>query len=223
MYKEPKIYSGDWWSFYFNNSFEFSFENREKYDGRPRLILAPGFCRLTLKFTFPDSWLSKNGSNRYGIAIHNQSFWIYTGGNGRYGMGKWIAWNFPFITQEWVRTSILLKENKWAHETQKNRQQFYDQDWREKQDVWHYDFTDKFDGKIIPTTIYIEEREWRPKWLTWTGLFKKVRRTIDVHFSDEVGKRKGSYKGGTVGCSYELLPGEDPIDCIKRMEKERDF
>ena len=49
----------------------------------------------------------------------------------------------------------------------------------------------KYDGEIIPTTIYVDEREWRPKWLKWTSLFAKKRRSIDIHFSKEVGKEKG--------------------------------
>jgi len=93
----------------------------------------------------------------------------------------------------------------------------------QKQKSWTYDYTDKYDGEIIPTTIYVEEREWRPKWLKWTKLFNLVNTSIDVHFSKEVGKDKGSWKGGTIGCSYSLLPNEHPLDCLKRMEKERDL
>ncbi len=76
---------------------------------------------------------------------------------------------------------------------------------------------------MIPTTIYVEEREWRPKWLKWTRLFAKTKKTIDINFSKECGKGKGSWKGGTIGCGYKLLPNEHPLDCIKRMEKEEKF
>jgi hypothetical protein len=57
----------------------------------------------------------------------------------------------------------------------------------------------------------------------WTSLFAIVRRTIDVHFSKEVGEYKGSWKGGTLGCVYEILLDEEPLDCLKRMERERKF
>ena len=50
-----------------------------------------------------------------------------------------------------------------------------------------------------------------------------VRRYIEIDFKDEVGHEKGSWKGGVMGCSYDLLPDESPMDCIKRMEKERRF
>jgi len=38
-----------------------------------------------------------------------------------------------------------------------------------------------------------------------------------------VGKGKGSWKGGCIGCSYDLLVNEAPMECIKRMERDRNF
>jgi hypothetical protein len=50
-----------------------------------------------------------------------------------------------------------------------------------------------------------------------------VSTTLDVKFDDEVGERSGSWKGGTIGCSYEMLPNETPEQTLRRMEKEREF
>lgn len=173
---------------------------------------------------FRNKWTDECDAPKWGVAIHNNTFWIYRGGKGNMNGGnKWWTWNIPFITKDWVRTSILLKDDTWEHEVKGSRKEFYNDDWKQKQKSWTYDYTDKYDGEIIPTTIYVEEREWRPKWLKWTKLFADVNRTIDVHFSKECGKRKGGWKGGTLGCDYTLLPNEQPIDCLKRMEKERDF
>lgn len=72
-------------------------------------------------------------------------------------------------------------------------------------------------------TICVERRSWRPRCLRWTPLFEKARTTIDVQFSDEVGERTGSWKGGTIGCGYELRPGETPEQCLRRMESELVF
>lgn len=163
-------------------------------------------------------------SAAWGINFHNNTVWIYIGGGLNFEGGKkWLTWQIPFVTKDWVRTSILLKDDTWEHETKDNRKSFYNDYWKEKQKSWTYDYTDSYDNTIIPTTIYVEEREWRPKWLKWTKLFNIVSRTIDVHFSEECGKGKGSYKGGCLGCSYNLLPSEEPLDCLKRMEKERKF
>lgn len=57
----------------------------------------------------------------------------------------------------------------------------------------------------------------------WTTLFNRVIRSIDVEFDGEVGERTGSWKGGTIGCEYELRPNETPYECLKRMEQERKF
>lgn len=224
MKKEKWIFENSWLIFYFSNRFDISYETCGYFDNRPRINLCLGFFSLTLIFPFRNKWTDECDSPKWGIAIHNNTFWVYKGGEGNdNGGNKWWTWDIPFLTKEWVRTSILLKDNTWEHETKGNRKEFYEDKWKEKQACWNYDFLDKYDNTIIPTKIYVEEREWRPKWLTWTKLFASIRKTIDVDFSQEVGRRKGSWKGGTIGCSYDLLKDEIPLDCVKRMEKERTF
>lgn len=68
-------------------------------------------------------------------------------------------------------------------------------------------------------TIKVESRRWARPWLPWN----RLDRYIDVEFSDEVGERTGSWKGGTLGCGYNMLPNESPLDCLRRMERERKF
>lgn len=68
-------------------------------------------------------------------------------------------------------------------------------------------------------TIQREERLWTRFWIPW----RKLSRSIDVQFSDEVGEETGSWKGGTIGCGYELKSGELPMECLRRMELERKF
>jgi hypothetical protein len=69
-----------------------------------------------------------------------------------------------------------------------------------------------FDGEQIEAKARIEEREWRfgEGWFRWLSLFRspKVSRSLNLEFSAEVGPRKGSWKGGTVGHSIEMQPGE---------------
>jgi hypothetical protein len=72
-------------------------------------------------------------------------------------------------------------------------------------------------------TFYVERREWRMRWLMWLPWPRMVQTCIDVTFSDEVGERSGSWKGGTTGCSYEMKKGELPLDTLRRMESERIF
>lgn len=66
-------------------------------------------------------------------------------------------------------------------------------------------------------TIRVESRRWERYWYPR----KLVKKTIDVQFNDEVGERSGSWKGGTIGCSYDMLPGETALQTLRRMEAER--
>lgn len=59
------------------------------------------------------------------------------------------------------------------------------------------------------------------RWLHRIGWPKWIKESIDVEFSDEVGERTGSWKGGTIGCGYDLRPGETMLDSLRRMERER--
>lgn len=72
-------------------------------------------------------------------------------------------------------------------------------------------------------TVKVERRAWRPLCLRWTSLFEKVRTCIDVGFNEEVGERSGSWKGGCVGCGYDLISGESAEQCLRRMERDRKF
>jgi hypothetical protein len=222
--KEGSYEDQNWIIFYWRWGFDISFELCGYFDNRPRINLDLIFFSLSLVLPFRNKWTDECDPPKWGISIHHNTIWIYRGGKGNWSGGnKWWTWNIPFLTKEWVRSSILLKDDTWEHEFKGSKKNFYEDSWKAKQKSWTYDYTDSYDGEVIPTTIYVEEREWRPKWLKWTQLFSIKRRTIDVHFSKECGKRKGSWKGGTLGCSYELLPGEEPLDCLKRMEKERTF
>ena len=171
----------------------------------------------------------------WGIDFHNDTLWIYTGGGDNFEGGKkWITFEMPYKL-DWVRTSMLLKTDgvslhlgigEWEHEVKGDRKDFYNDKWNDLlwEETHDYLYTLK-SGKVQErkATIHVSEREWRPLWFKWTKLFSHVRRSIDVEFSDEVGERTGSWKGGTIGCGYHLLKGEIPLDCLRRMEKERKF
>jgi hypothetical protein len=64
--------------------------------------------------------------------------------------------------------------------------------------------------------------------LTWYGLRRLgwprwIKESIDVTFSGEVGERSGSWKGGTIGCGYDLRPDETMERALRRMEAQRKF
>lgn len=69
------------------------------------------------------------------------------------------------------------------------------------------------------------------RWFGTGRLSRTLRRILPVHrfdsldirFDGEVGERAGSWKGGTIGCSYAIKAGETPRACVKRMQDERIF
>ena len=84
--------------------------------------------------------------------------------------------------------------------------------------VARFEFED-YDGERIVATCLIEEREYR----RGKGIFRlwylgrnKCYRSVDLKFSSEVGRRKGSWKGGTIGHSCEISPGEHVQEALER-------
>lgn len=84
-----------------------------------------------------------------------------------------------------------------------------------------------FDGEALTATTHIEEREWLfgTGWFKWLSLFRrpKIIRSLCIEFSSETGRRKGSWKGGTLGHSIEMLPGELHEAAFRRYCQENNM
>lgn len=89
-----------------------------------------------------------------------------------------------------------------------------------------FSFTD-FDGEALTVATKIEEREWLlgTGWFKWLSIFRapKVRRSLDLRFSGETGRRKGSWKGGTMGHSIAMRPGELHASAFQRYCAEHEM
>lgn len=85
-----------------------------------------------------------------------------------------------------------------------------------------------FDGEIVQASAYIKERTWlkgRDRW-SWLSRVCKplVKRSLQIKYEAEVGSRKKSYKGGTLGYDIDLKPGESNLDAIVRAcDEDRTF
>lgn len=123
---------------------------------------------------------------------------------------------------EWIRTSILMPDGSWATEDKTRTIDTIEirrlnQHWHEKH---HYLYvTCHGINQSCMAYIRVEEREWIHKP---TG-HRKIVKDIGVDFQQELGTEAGSWKGGVVGCSYEMFPDETPVQTLRRMEKERTF
>ena len=184
------------------------------------------YINLPIKTGIQDS-----ESSSWGFNYHDNTIWIYIGGGGNFEGGKKSKTiTMPWYI-EWYRKSTLLKDDTWHHETKKNRKNWFgnvsevgSHRWLEANRIEQdYDYTDKYDNTVIQASYYVEETDYRMKGLKWTSLFSKVRRDIQVNFLSQVGREKGSFKGGVLGCGYEIKGDETPRECIERMERERVF
>jgi hypothetical protein len=79
------------------------------------------------------------------------------------------------------------------------------------------------DAQKVTATYYVEHQEWRCRWLKWLPWPRKSQTCISVAFSGEVGEGINTWKGGTLGCGYQMRPGESALECLRRMETERTF
>lgn len=226
MSSETKVYEGKYHTFYWSKGFEISYQLCGYFDNRPRIVLHLFLFRFIINLPFPNNWIDECDPPTWGIAYHNQIFWIYRGGKGNMSGGnKWWTFNMPW-SYDWVRTSALRADGCWEHDTKKTPKSFYQDIW--KGILWEethpYTYTLR-SGKVQNrmAIIKVEEREWRMRWLKWVPIFRRISKDIKVDFNDEVGERSGSWKGGTVGCGYEMIGNETPLECLKRMQNEREF
>lgn len=89
------------------------------------------------------------------------------------------------------------------------------------------------DGEVQNVTATVTRRRafHGRRWIgpkqfrAWLRSFlpKRLYDSIDIQFDQEVGSRRGSWKGGCVGCSYSIRPDESPRAALMRMQRERRF
>lgn len=173
-----------------------------------------------------------------GIGIHNGAFWIYPFTDeqeSRRDHPWWKknhAFHFPW-TYDHHLTEILehkanlpgLARTVWDDKGRKFMDSYEARKVMEKSMSETYDYTYTLksgEAQKRKATVLVDRMTWRMRW--WPVLpFKKVRTSISVDFDDEVGERTGSWKGGCTGCGYDMLHGETPLECLRRMERERKF
>jgi len=157
-----------------------------------------GFCRGAISFPWP--WTVEDhyqcSGPRFGFQFYSDLLWIRWGKDKGQRGDPHKAFYMPW--------SWKHREHKILTEPESHP----------------YTYTLR-SGKVQNrvATIKAESRRWTRFWLP----YKMVHQSIDIEFNDEVGERSGSWKGGCIGCSYDMLPGEAPLDTLRRMERERKF
>lgn len=236
----------NWVSFYpkrnKGNGFNLTFENHGYFDPRPQIntnvttivaLILPFISlwlipiSLVLCFYAWGSlyirlpWDTGHGdtaeNKTYGLMFYHfdegfpSEFWMRSCPS----LSFYFPWHYTFQKRE-----ILLKDG-WYTE-QKGDNLWDNTKWGDKilYETHPYTYVLK-SGKIqnVNAKIHEEKRTWK----RWFGLSHMMHHDIEVEFDKEVGERSGSWKGGTIGCGYRILPGETRLDTLRRMEKERKF
>jgi hypothetical protein len=180
------------------------------------------------------NWYINYNEKRYGVSYGDNHLSFKYGLNGiRNSSKEQKSWGFFLPWNEWdmVRHSLYDLEGKefWTFKGKftfrpregSTEKSAYDQfcEAKEKCPKVTFSFKD-FDDEEILATTFIEEREWHrgEKMFKWLRYFctPRISRSLDIHFSKETGKRKGSWKGGTIGHGINMLDGELHEDAFKR-------
>lgn len=195
-----------------------------------------GWPNIFIRLRFLDRWHHEpqEGMESWGFSWHTQDIHLNWGQFCKIFYWPW-AW-------DWFRTSYLLDDGTLLHELRRDRPAInpkgspyatnFDH-WQSIREIrerraWRETHPYRYvlrsgDVQERTATIEIHEAERRRRWLMWCPWFARVSRSIDIKFSDEVGERAGSWKGGCIGCGWDLLPGETPEQSLRRMERERKF
>lgn len=135
----------------------------------------------------------------------------------RLSWGRWSrSWDWPF------RLETLSWEYEAGDGTWRDVRAGEDRD--AKAETHPYSYTlDSGEIQELEATIYRQRWVIGRRILHRLGWPKIHKHSIDIRFSAEVGERAGSWKGGCIGCSYDMLPGETPEETLRRMERQRRF
>lgn len=163
-------------------------------------------------------WWEETFSREYGIQCSDGFLQVFLG-RQTHSSEDTQSWSYFLPWTQWRHIRFSLYDTTGAHfwtqmdsERGKGIKSFDAQREAEKAcPKVAFRFVD-YDGAKITASTHINEREWRrgEKWCSWLSLFYRpmVKRSLDIHYSAEVGPRKGSWKGGTIGCGMNMLPGE---------------
>ena len=178
-----------------------------------------------LRNKLSDSFKEKYKDKKYGFYFYNpakgfpDSFWLHKG-------KKTVGYDLPWA-YTWIKSSRLRKDGGWEHSKKGDIKDFYDNSKYGEilySELCSYQYVlDSGEVQEVIARINVNKTEWRKKWLKWTRLFRKIKTFIDIDFSEEIGEGSTGYKGGVLGCSFNMLKNETAIECLRRMEKERKF
>jgi hypothetical protein len=126
---------------------------------------------------------------------------------------------YPFEYRH-VVSEVLLPDGTWGKEDWRRNEDYTFVDGRATEQYPYRYLLNCGEKQEVTATISVGRstrvRRWLPFW-------KKTAYAIDIRFSNEVGERAGSWKGGAIGCGWDMKPGESAREALRRMERTRKF
>lgn len=189
--------------------------------GRKSLIgFQIDFLGLRLFYHFKDAV-----GREYGIKYYSEgrSIILHWGYGSGFNMGPEGGFSkFIYMPWDYLHKSkrIIAKNGKWINSIDWDLDRLVI-----KTETFPYTYVRR-SGEIQnrTATVSVNRMIWYWRIFHRWGIGPKIDKTcIDVEFDGEVGERTGSWKGGTIGCSYEMKKGETPEQTLRRMERERKF
>jgi hypothetical protein len=161
----------------------------------------------------------------YGFSLHEGFFQLFLGAQ-THDSRTTKSWSKHLPWTQWRHIRMSLYDTRGKHFwTEWERDRKLGHQWEARQAVEAacpkavFEFDD-YDGERIQATTHIQEREWRfgEGWFKWLSVFRRprIRRSLDIEFSKEVGPEKGSWKGGTLGHGIDMQPGETHEEAFRR-------
>lgn len=174
------------------------------------------------------NWYWDCDNRRYGISKHENHVSLYYGrqsGCSNEDKTKgwflpWGEWQIEYVSYHHADGTLHAKQ----HHVKGRIVESYDEMRKKKEELNKLTVTVKdYDNQIIQAHLHIEERKWNKGRgsFAWLKYFVKpmVRRVLQIEFDKEVGTRKGSWKGGLLGTSIDLEPGEESHQAFIRYCK----
>lgn len=159
------------------------------------------------------------GVTRYSVDINDTPQWSAFGSSEN---GLWFCWGKWSKRYDWPGSTFTvayeqqLPDGSWVSVFRNEAQPYTE--------TRPYTYVLK-SGEVQNRTTTVSKRRHvlGRLGLNHLGWPKRIKESINIEFDGEVGERSGSWKGGTIGCSYDLRQGEDMAGCLRRMERERRF
>lgn len=166
---------------------------------------------------FLDRWHREpeDGMASWGVYyMENSVVWCW----GDYTKYFHMPWDWDHCNDKHM---VLLEDGSWAKYSPSYSKEGEDARYTQ---TFPYKYTLK-NGEVqeVLAIVYVDRREWRRKCFWRIPWFAKQSVDLCVSFNAEVGERAGSWKGGTIGCGYSMLPGETAEAALRRMEQSRKF